>query len=166
MPTCECQDTKKSRSSRVLWIAGKANWSLHHALNRASLVVIRRAESAPSTFNVLNYRTQSEKTLRQSFRRILTARGRKLPKLVGQSMSALPGNSDIDLFCYGQGVIDLDTEVSDGAFDLGVAERELHDRFPTENGSPVLRLLHAPRARGMTAKMWRLLMRSSAFTAA
>jgi hypothetical protein len=29
--------------------------------------------------------------------------------LVGQSMSALPGNSDIDLFCYGQGVIDLCT---------------------------------------------------------
>src|SRR5258707_13211995 len=52
--------------------------------------------------------------------------GTKLPKLVGQSMSALPGNSDIDLFRYGQGVIDLDTEVSDGAFDLGVAEQELH----------------------------------------
>jgi hypothetical protein len=29
-------------------------------------------------------------------------------------MSALPGNSDIDLFCYGRGVIDLDAEVSDG----------------------------------------------------
>jgi heme-degrading monooxygenase HmoA len=27
-------------------------------------------------------------------------------------MSALPGNSDINLFCYGQGVIDLDAEVS------------------------------------------------------
>jgi hypothetical protein len=50
----------------------------------------------------------------------------KLPKLVGQSMSALPGNSDINLFCYGQGVIDLDAEVSDGAFDLGVAEQKLH----------------------------------------
>ena len=52
--------------------------------------------------------------------------GTKLPKLVGQSMSALPGNSDIDLFCYGQGVIDLDAEVSDGAFDFGMAEQELH----------------------------------------
>jgi hypothetical protein len=46
--------------------------------------------------------------------------------LVGQSTSALPGNSDINLFCYGQGVIDLDAEVSDGAFDLGMAEQELH----------------------------------------
>ena len=40
-------------------------------------------------------------------------------------MSTLPGNSDIDLFRYGQGIIDLDAEVSDGAFDLGVAEQEL-----------------------------------------
>jgi hypothetical protein len=52
--------------------------------------------------------------------------GTKLPKLAGQSMSALPGNSDIDLFRYGQGVINLDAEVSGGAFDLGVAEQELH----------------------------------------
>jgi hypothetical protein len=41
-------------------------------------------------------------------------------------MSALPANSDIDLFCYGQGVIDLDAEVSDGTFDFGVAEQKLH----------------------------------------
>ena len=56
----------------------------------------------------------------------MAANGTKLPKLVGQSTSALPGNSDINLFCYGQGVIDLDAEVSDGAFDLGVAEQKLH----------------------------------------
>ena len=55
-----------------------------------------------------------------------SANSTKLPKLVGQSTSALPGNSDINLFCYGQGVINLDAEVSDGAFDLGVAEQELH----------------------------------------
>jgi hypothetical protein len=61
--------------------------------------------------------------------------GTKLPKLVGQSMSALPGNSDINLFCYGQGVIDLDAEVSDGAFDLGVAEQKLHS--PQVAGAPV-----------------------------
>ena len=64
-----------------------------------------------------------------------TAVGTKLPKLVGQSMSALPGNSDINLFCYGQGVIDLDAEVSDGAFDLGVAEQKLHG--PQVAGAPV-----------------------------
>ena len=45
---------------------------------------------------------------------VMSLIGTKLPKLVGQSMSALPGNSDINLFCYGQGVIDLDAEVSDG----------------------------------------------------
>jgi hypothetical protein len=66
---------------------------------------------------------------------LATGCGTKLPKLVGQSISALPGNSDINLFCYGQGVIDLDAEVSDGAFDLGVAEQKLHG--PQVAGAPV-----------------------------
>jgi hypothetical protein len=30
------------------------------------------------------------------------------------------------LFRYGKGIIDLDAEVPDGAFDLGVSEQELH----------------------------------------
>jgi hypothetical protein len=30
------------------------------------------------------------------------------------------------LFSYGEGIIDLNAEVSDGAFDLGAAEQELH----------------------------------------
>jgi len=30
------------------------------------------------------------------------------------------------LFSYREGVIDLNAEVSDGAFDFGVAEQELH----------------------------------------
>jgi hypothetical protein len=30
------------------------------------------------------------------------------------------------LFCYRKGIIDLDAEVSDGAFDFGVAKQELH----------------------------------------
>jgi hypothetical protein len=30
------------------------------------------------------------------------------------------------LFSYREGIIDLDAEVSDGAFDFGVAEQELH----------------------------------------
>jgi hypothetical protein len=41
-------------------------------------------------------------------------------------MSALPSVSDIDLFGYCEGIIYLDAEVSDGAFDFGVAEQELH----------------------------------------
>jgi hypothetical protein len=35
---------------------------------------------------------------------------------------ARPGTSDINLFCYGQGVIHFNTAISNGAFDLGVAE--------------------------------------------
>ena len=41
-------------------------------------------------------------------------------------MSALPGISDVNLFRYCKGIIYLDAEVSDSAFDLGVAEQELH----------------------------------------
>ena len=37
-----------------------------------------------------------------------------------------PGNSDVNLFRYGKGIIDLDAEVPDGAFNFGVAEQELH----------------------------------------
>ena len=33
---------------------------------------------------------------------------------------------DVDLFRYCEGIIYLDPEVPDGAFDLGVAEQELH----------------------------------------
>ena len=42
-------------------------------------------------------------------------------------MSALPSVSDIDLFGYREGIIYLDAEVSDGAFDFGVAEKRLDD---------------------------------------
>jgi hypothetical protein len=37
--------------------------------------------------------------------------------------SARVFNSDINLFRYRQGVIDLDTEIPDGALDLGVPEQ-------------------------------------------
>ena len=37
-----------------------------------------------------------------------------------------PVISDVDLFRYCEGIIYLDPEVPDGAFDLGVAEQELH----------------------------------------
>jgi hypothetical protein len=48
------------------------------------------------------------------------------PKWIGRSCLLCPGNSDINLFRYGKGIIDLDAEVPDGAFDLGVPEQELH----------------------------------------
>lgn len=40
----------------------------------------------------------------------------------GRSLTAPPPSSDIDLFCQIEGVIDLNTEISDRAFDLGVAQ--------------------------------------------
>jgi hypothetical protein len=36
-----------------------------------------------------------------------------------------PGISDVNLFRYCQGVIDLDAEIPDRAFDLGMPEQEL-----------------------------------------
>ena len=36
------------------------------------------------------------------------------------------GSSDVNLFRYGKGIIDLDAEVPDGAFDFSVPEQELH----------------------------------------
>jgi hypothetical protein len=56
-------------------------------------------------------------------RRLLAQPG---PKWSWRSCLLCPGNSDINLFCYGKGIIDLDAEVPDGAFDLGVPEQELH----------------------------------------
>ena len=41
-------------------------------------------------------------------------------------MSALAHIFYIDLFGYREGMIYLDAEVSDGAFDFGVAKQELH----------------------------------------
>src|SRR5581483_4176025 len=53
----------------------------------------------------------------------------------GQNMSALPGISDINLFSYCQGVIDLDAKIPDRAFDLGMPEQELDG--PEIPGAPV-----------------------------
>ena len=36
-----------------------------------------------------------------------------------------PGRSDINLFGYGEGIVDLDAEIPDGAFDFGVPQQEL-----------------------------------------
>jgi hypothetical protein len=56
--------------------------------------------------------------------------GRKWPKFCrcwsGRACLLCPGISDINLVRYRESIIYLDAEVSDGAFDLGVAEQELH----------------------------------------
>ncbi len=56
----------------------------------------------------------------------MSADGPKLRKAVGQSMSALPGNSDLNLFRYREGIVYFDAEIPDRTFDLRVTEQELH----------------------------------------
>ena len=40
--------------------------------------------------------------------------------LIGQSMSALPSRSDVDLLGDGESIIDLDAEIPNSALNLGV----------------------------------------------
>ena len=51
--------------------------------------------------------------------------GPKRPTLEGRSLSAPPQNSDVNLFCYRERVIDLDPEIADGAIDFRVTQQEL-----------------------------------------
>jgi hypothetical protein len=44
-------------------------------------------------------------------------------KMAGRACPLCPGISDINLFRYGQGVIDLNAEIPDRAFDLGMPEQ-------------------------------------------
>src|SRR5437879_4001010 len=46
--------------------------------------------------------------------------------LSGRACLLYPGTSDLNLFRYGEGIIHFDSEISDGALDLGVAEQKLH----------------------------------------
>jgi len=43
----------------------------------------------------------------------------------GQSVAALPMGSDVELLGNIEGIIEFDAEVSDGAFQLGMAEQQL-----------------------------------------
>ena len=44
---------------------------------------------------------------------------------MGRACLLCPGISDVNLFRYRQGVIYFDAQISDGAFDLGVAKQKL-----------------------------------------
>ena len=46
--------------------------------------------------------------------------------VLGRACPLCPGISDVDLFRYRESVVDLNAEVSDGAFDFGVTEQELY----------------------------------------
>jgi len=41
-------------------------------------------------------------------------------------MSAPPQLSDLDLLSNGQGIVDFDTKIADGTFDLSMPEKELN----------------------------------------
>jgi hypothetical protein len=43
-------------------------------------------------------------------------------KQTGRARPLCPGNSDINLFCYSERIIDFDPKISDRAFDLGMPE--------------------------------------------
>jgi hypothetical protein len=62
----------------------------------------------------------------------------------GQSCPLCPANSDINLFCYCQRVINLNPEIPDGALDFRVAEQEL-------NGS---KIASAPKGRLVRRSEW------------
>src|SRR6516225_6417593 len=49
-----------------------------------------------------------------------------LPAPIARQAAALPGTSDIDLFGYGKGVVDFDTEVTHRALDFFMLQQELH----------------------------------------
>src|SRR5882724_3231321 len=53
----------------------------------------------------------------------------------GRACPLCPGISDINLFCYCQRIVHFDAEVSNRAFDLGVAEQKLDS--PSITGAPV-----------------------------
>ena len=44
---------------------------------------------------------------------------------MGRACPLCPGTSDINLFCYCQSITHFDAEISDRAFDLGVAKQKL-----------------------------------------
>src|SRR5690348_18252875 len=37
-----------------------------------------------------------------------------------------PGSSDVNLLGYGEGIIDFNAEIPDGALDLGMSQQQLH----------------------------------------
>jgi hypothetical protein len=51
--------------------------------------------------------------------------GTKRTRRVGQSMSALPCSSDVDLFRNCESIVDLDAEISNGAFNPCMPKKEL-----------------------------------------
>ena len=51
---------------------------------------------------------------------------RKAPPKGGQSMSALPNSSNLNLFCYRNRIVNFDAQIANGAFDFGMPEQQLN----------------------------------------
>jgi hypothetical protein len=68
--------------------------------------------------------------IKRTFGEVARAEGKRGPQggpgRTGRACLLCPGISDVDLFRYREGTIHLNAKVSDGAFDFGVAEQELH----------------------------------------
>ena len=51
---------------------------------------------------------------------------RRRPKGTGRACPLCPSISDVNLFRYGKRVVNLNAQISNGAFDFCVAQQELH----------------------------------------
>jgi hypothetical protein len=62
---------------------------------------------------------------------LMSVSGYERPIKGGQSVTALPRCSDVDLLRDGERIVNLDAEVPDGALHLGVPKEKLNGRrFP------------------------------------
>ena len=71
---------------------------------------------------------------------------------MGRACPLCPSTSDINMFCYCQSVINFDAEISDRAFDLGVAKQKLDS--PEIAGAPVNQASLRASERMRSEKSW------------
>ena len=57
---------------------------------------------------------------------MISADGPEPSERAEQHASALPPKSDVNLFCYRKGVVDLDAEISNDTLDLSMPQKELY----------------------------------------
>lgn len=82
----------------------------------------------------------------------MSADGTTLTLREGQSVSALPQKSDVNLLGNSKGVIDLDIKVADGALNFRMAKQELDG--PQVAGPPVDQSRFGPSEGMRTEESW------------
>jgi hypothetical protein len=70
---------------------------------------------------------------------------------MGRACPLCPSTSDINMFCYCQSFINFDAEISDPAFDLGVAKQRLDS--PEIAGAPVIKVAFVRRSECVTKSL-------------